>query len=210
MKKVLAFLILGALLCSTAFAATIQMQHDLDLNNLTDRTMQVGFTIDQVTDSDITVTAYEDVIYDPVAIAQLQVGDTLETADGDITVESIETDDYGSIHINGGQDIDGGVTLFTMDNVNGYMQADFEYTAIADRGEVTIPFADQVTVNVYKMNDDLSVAGEGYDTVTIAAGDVRAEILEIAEKLGDDFYPYQTTLRIENGAAVEITVDYMA
>ena len=209
MKKVLAFIMVGALLCSTAFAATIHMQHDLDLNDLTDCTIKVGFTIDDVTDSDIRVTAYEDANYDLVDIEQLQVGDTLETADGDIIVESIETDDFGSKHINGGQDIDGGVTLFTMDNVNGYMQSDFEYIAIAERGDVTIPFADQVTINVYKMNDDLSIAGEGYDAVTTAAGGVRSEILEIAERLGDDFYPYQTTLRIESGAVVEITVDYM-
>ena len=121
----------------------------------------------------------------------------------------ISTHPNGAIDVNGGQYEEGGATLIPDADTNGYLQTDFEYTAIAERGTAVIPLADQVTLNVFQMDDDFNVAEEGYDTETVPAEGVHAALARTCELTGDDFYPYQTTIRIENGAAVEITIDYM-
>lgn len=211
MKKsfaIIALIVIMAI-CTTAFAADVRMAHAIDPAQLTDCTVRAGFNIANVTDQSITVNIFEEVVYDIVDISNLQVGDTLETADGDITVTTIETDENGAIDVNGGQYEEGGATLCPDADTNGYLQTDFEYTAIAERGTAVIPLADQVILNVFQMDDDFNVAEEGYDTETVSAGEVRAVLARTCELTGDDFYPYQTTIRIENGAAVEITVDYM-
>ncbi len=211
MKKlsVIISLVLTLMLCATAFAATVQMQSSIDVNDLQDCTIPVSFNVNDITDADIPVTVYEHVIYDLVDVNQMQVGDTIDTSWGEIEVQSIETNDLGEIEINGGMYVDGGVTLYADEETNGFMERDFEYAAVAECGAASVAFADQVTVNCYKIAEDLGIAGEGYDTVTVAPADVKAEIAKIAEKLGDDFDCYQTTARIEGGKLVEITIDFM-
>lgn len=210
MKKftVIISLVLALLLCATAFAADIKMESGIDMNDLRDCTVRANFNVKDITDKDITMTVREEVCYDIVDINEMKVGDTIETDDGVVEVKSIDRDEDGQILINGGQD-KGGVTLFSEEDTNGFMQRDYEYPAFVNRGTVTVPFADQVTVNVYKMTEDLSIAGEGYDTVTVPAAGVKAEMEKIAAKLGEDFCAEQTRLDIGAGVIVEITVDYM-
>lgn len=212
MKKSFAIIALTVIMaiCTTAFAADIRMAHTVDPTQLTDCTIRAGFNIANVTDQSIIANVFEEVVYDIVDIGNLQVGDTLETADGEITVNSIETDENGAIDVNGGQYEEGGATLIPDADTNGYLQTDFEYTAIAERGTAVIPLADQVTLNVFQMDDDFNVAEEGYDTEIVSAADVQSTLARTCELTGDDFYPYQTTIRIENGAVVEITIDYMS
>ena len=104
MKHVLSsLLILALLLCTPAYAETCRIQRGVDMeNNLTDCTLYVGFTLDDVSDTTVSAMVYDDVSYDLVDVHNLAVGDTLETAQGDITVASKEQDESGYIQINGG------------------------------------------------------------------------------------------------------------
>ena len=205
MKHVLSsLLILALLLCTPAYAETCRIQRGVDMeNNLTDCTLYVGFTLDDVSDTTVSAMVYDDVSYDLVDVHNLAVGDTLETAQGDITVASKEQDESGYIQINGGEEA-GGVTLFPADEDNCYHAMAFDLAEKLLVGQAQLTLADQVTISIYKHDDSLAPAGEGYDAVTVAAADVASQLALFT----DEYTPYQTRVTVENGVLTELTVDY--
>ncbi|MDO4853638.1 MAG: hypothetical protein Q4A88_09520 [Clostridia bacterium] len=205
MKRILTLtLVLTMLLCTTAFAETYKIQHGVDMEiGLTDGTLYVGFAVTDVSDIGIIATIYDEVSYDLVDVHNLDVGDTLETADGDIEVTSKETDEYGDILINGGEEA-GGVTLLAADEDNCYHAMTCELVEKMAMGQAQLTLADQVTISIYKHDDSLAPVGEGYDAVTVAAADVAGQLALFA----DEYTPYQTRATVENGVLTEITVDY--
>ncbi len=88
-------------------------------SDMTDCMLYVGFAVEDVSGAEIFATIYDEVSYDLADVNHLSVGDTLETADGDIEVVSGETDEYGCVLINGGAE-EGGVTLLAADEDNCY------------------------------------------------------------------------------------------
>lgn len=210
MKKTIAILLIAALmlLCTGAWAATINMQTTVDVNELEDCELFAAFALSDVGETELSFIAYETVIYDIVDIATMKVGDIIQTSMGEIEVKSIESNEYGELLINA-QDPDSAVTLYTQPDTNGYIQSDFEYDALVARGSASVAFADSVTINCYKMAEDLGIADEGYDSVSVAPAEVKAELSKIAEKLGEIFSSYSTSVCIENGKLTEITIDYM-
>lgn len=205
MKRILTLtLVLAMLLCAAAFAETCKIQHSVDMeSDLTDAMLYVGFAVADVSDTDIIATIYDAVSYDLVDVHNLAVGDTLETVDGDIEVVSKETDEYGYILINGGDD-EGGVRLLAADEDNCYHAMTFDLVEKMVMGQAQLTLADDVTISIYKHDAALTPTEEGYDSVTVAAADVAAQLAEFS----DEYTPYQTRAIVENGVVSEIIVDY--
>ena len=209
MKRILTLtLVLAMLLCAAAFAETYKIQHGVDMESgLTDGTLYVGFAVTDVSDTEIIATIYDEVSYDLVDVHNLAVGDTLETANGDIEVVSKETDEYGYILINGGEENDG-VTLLAADEDNCYHAMIYELVEKMAMGQAALPLADEVTISFYKHDEFLTPTEEGYDSVTVAAADVAGQLTEFSEEFSPELTPYQTRAVMENGVLTEITVDY--
>ena len=70
--------------------------------------------------------------------------------------------------------------------------------------QATLTLADEVTISIYKHDEDLSPTEEGYDSVTVAAADAGGRLAEFS----DEYTPYQTRAIVENGVLTEIIVDY--
>ena len=205
MKRILALtFVFAMLLCAAAFAENCKIQRGVDMeSDLNDCALYVGFAAADVSDTGIFVTIYDEVSYDLVDVNHLTVGDTLETADGDIEVVSKETDEHGYILINGGEE-EGGVTLLAADEDNCYHAMAFDLVKKMTMRQATLTLADEVTISIYKHDEDLSPTEEGYDSVTVAAADAGGRQAEFS----DEYTPYQTRAIVENGVLTEIIVDY--
>ena len=209
MKRILTLVLaLAMLFCVAASAETYSIQHsNIMETGLDDGTFYVGFALDDVTDTDITASIYEEVSYDLVDVHYMQVGDTLETADGEIEITSKEEDEAGNILINGGED-EGGVTLKSFDEDNGYhsMVGDLIERMLVGQAQLTL--ADEVTISIFKHDEAWSPL-DGYDVVTVAAADVAATLKDSLSGLGEELTPYQATALVESGVVTEITVNYV-
>lgn len=210
MKRILTLsLVLVMLLCATASAETCKIQHSVDMaSDMTDCTLYVGFAVEDVSDTEIFVTIYDEVSYDLVDVNHLSIGDTLETVDGDIEVVSRETDEYGYILINGGAE-EGGVTLLAADEDDCYHAMSYELVEKMAMGQANLTMADEVTVSIYKHDEFLSPTEDGYNSVTVAAADVAGQLMEFSEEYAPEFTPYQTRAVVENGFLIELIVDYV-
>ncbi len=206
MKRIGALtLALALLLCAAASAETYKIQRGLTMEDgLIDGILDVGFTVEDVSATDIFVSVYDEVSYDLVDVHNMTVGDTLETANGDIVITSKETDEYGYILINGG-DEDGGVMLLAADEDNCYHAMDYELVERMLVGQAQLTLAEQVTIRIYKHDESLSPIGDGYDSVTVSAAEVAGQLAQFAE----EYTPYETRAVVENGVLTEIIVDYV-
>lgn len=212
MKKLIAIcLTVVMLFCAAALAAnTIKPEYSVNMAEpLKDCMLKIGFNIKDVNDKEIIAMVYDDVLYDIVDVHEMKLGDTLVLGNGEIVIESIAQKDYG-IEINGGDEVEGGVLLKPVEESTYYCEMAHETPNMIVLGQAQLTFADNVTVNVYKMNEDLSIAGEGYDTVTVPAAGVKAELEKIAAKLGEEFSPHQASVLLNSeGKLDEITIDYV-
>lgn len=229
MKKTIAIVMAAVmLLCTSALAANVSIVHSVNMEDLDNCTLHVGFDTDLITDIDMVAQIYDPVAYDIADVSQLQVGDVIETEDGDVTVETIEIDETGDILINNNdteideaeidENADGdeccapdnSVTLFASDTDNCYYKRDYETVSFMMMGEAQLMFADEVEINVYKMDESLAITDEGYDTVKLPAADVKEAMVELGKKFYDShFSPYQATVVMENGLLTTLTIDYM-
>ena len=177
-------------------------------SDMTDCMLYVGFAVEDVSGAEIFATIYDEVFYDLADVNHLSVGDTLETADGDIEVVSGETDEYGCVLINGGAE-EGGVTLFAADEDNCYRAMSCDLVEKMAMGQAALTMADEATVSIYRHDEFLSPAGEGYDSVAVAAADVAGQLAEFSEESASEFTPCKTGAVVENGVLIEIIVDYV-
>lgn len=209
MKRVLTLVLaLATLLCAVASAETYKIQRSSVMeSDLTDGYFYVGFSLDAVSATDITADIYEEVCYDLVDVHNMAVGDTIETADGDVEITSKEEDEAGYILINGGED-QGGVTLKGFDEDNCYHSMVYDLIEKMYLGQAQLTLADNVTINIFKHDEAWSPL-EGYDTVTVAAADVAATLKDSLNGLTEELTPYEAKVQLEDGLLTEITVDYV-
>ena len=170
----------------------------VDLDNLKDCTVAVSLEAGDIFRNDdgaiqlrVTVYSYWD-RYDPVDIAGLKVGDELVIEGNTISVHSLE-EDKGDIRINGGYEQDG-YTLRTDDDGVYYAVSSNDMHLWKPVGTTVLPVADSF---VYFDRADLSGAEMAYSAEDFLAG-----------ALDHSFSPQNTALRLENGAAVELTRFY--
>ena len=161
MKKLIAMLTaLMIMVCSAAMAETIAPQ--FTEVNTTEATYSVGFNRDDIKDGVMNnVTIYTEDVYDIAEVSKMAVGDTFEAAGKTITVETMETDEYGHININGGYDTKEGYTLRPQDEDegNGWTTLlDDDFCTYTDRGVFNLELAENVTFTDYRdMTDRKSV-----------------------------------------------------
>jgi len=209
MKKLIAMLTaLMIMVCSAAMAETIAPQ--FTGVNTTEATYSVGFNRDDIKDGVMNnVTIYTEDVYDIAEVSKMAVGDTFEAAGKTITVETMETDEYGHININGGYDTKEGYTLRPQDEDegNGWTTLlDDDFCTYTDRGVFNLELAENVTFTDYRdMTASAIFNGEEAPSFT----GIEAVTKAIAESKDDSFYANNAEIRIEGGKVVEITRRYV-
>lgn len=172
---------------------------DTTMENLTDAILSVSLEEGNayVDDSgrmqmDLKIYTYDQ--YDMVDIAALKVGDTIVRHSGEVEVISIERNETGTIHINGGLD-NGGFNLVTDDCGTFYEMGFNDTKSWYQVGEATIR---------------VSADFEGFDRADPDLGEViiyPGDFL-IGAVTNYDFTPYNTTIRVENGQIIGMTRVY--
>lgn len=167
----------------------------IELNKMDGYTVRASFTTDDFNwrGGNLSFTAYDDILYDSADIANIKVGDTLVTDNGETVIETIEKQDSGYIFINSDKDDiciapnEGGTYyLAHMDDIHGVVEV----------GTAEVPLADDV-----KFTDCTSEPGE---VVEVPSDDIKIYLDEL-EDFRATFYYADTTLRVEGGQIVEIT-----
>lgn len=206
MKKIsVIFTALFLLLAGCASAQTDPAQKisplpDATMENLTDAILSVSLAegdayVDETGKMQMDLKIYSYDCYDMVDISNLKVGDTLVKHSGKVQVTSIEQNDAGTVHINGGLD-NGGFDLVTDDCGVFYEMGYNDHKNWYQVGEATI----RVSAD-FKGSD---CADPELGEVVIYPGDFLVDAVT-----NYDFTPYNTTIRIEGGQIVEMNRRYI-
>ena len=206
MNKMIVIIMILALAFSTcAFAAEIQPATDVNMEeNFGDRILHVGFKPDALTEDKLVADIYEQQIYDIVDVNQLAVGDTITYLGEEVTVEAIADTEVGK-EINGGVE-EGGITLLTEDDANGFIAYGMDNPVYLMLGCAEFTFADEVTVHHWIQNEDGSVDPEALTTDTIAGNEVKDFF---AEDNAEIFVPAQVRIHVVDYVIDEIFIDYI-
>ncbi len=200
MKKMLCALVaLMLMVCSFAMAETAAPEFtELDTAN---GTYAVAFNRDDLKDGVLgNVQIYTEDIYDIVDVSKMAVGDTFEAEGKTITVETIERDEFGHINLNGGMDAEGGYTLTSEDDTNGWTTLIWDdFCTYTERAKMDLTLAENVT-----LNDSWDIDGEA-----VTATGIEAVTQAIMESANDSFYEHNTELVIEDGKVTEINRHYV-
>ena len=179
----------------TGTTQTVAPLQENALENTTDAILAVSLQegdayVDDNGQMQMKLTVYTYDKYDMVAIANLQIGDTIVTHAGAVEVTSKEKNAAGMISINGGQE-EGGMDLISDDDGVYYEVGFNDVKSWYEVGTVTIPVSAEF---VGLDNSDLD-QGE----VTIYPGDfLNGTVADY------NFTPYNTTVRVEDGKIVEL------
>ena len=147
-----------------------------------------------------TFASYTEDIYDIVDVSKMAVGDTFEAEGKTVTIESMETDEFGHININGGYDAENGYTLTTEDDSNGWTTLlDDDFCTYTERGAANLELAENVT---FTDSSDIEAFNNGSDPLAVTG--IEAVTKAIMESANDSFYEHNTTIVIEGGKVTEI------
>ena len=205
MKKMICTLLaLALMLCSFAMAEAIVPQFGFDPN---EGTYPAAFDRAKVKDGSLyDVKLYTEDIYDIVDVSKMAVGDTFEAEGNTITIESIDKDEFGNIKINGGFEEDGGYTLTTEEDTNGWITTGYnDFGTYTERGTVSLELAENVTFTDGYFLD--AAALEAGQKPLIVTG-IEAVAKAIMDSENDSFNELNTELVIENGKVVDIARCY--
>ena len=180
-------------------ARTISPLPDTTMENLTDAILSVSLEeghayVDDNGRMQMDLKIYSYDRYDMVDIAALKVGDTLVRHSGEVEVTSIDRNETGTVHINGGLD-NGGFDLVTDDCGTFYEMGFSDTKSWYQVGEATI-----------RVSADFM----GFDRADLELGEViiyPGDFL-IGAVTNYDFTPYNTTIRVEAGQIVEMNRVY--
>ena len=208
MKKMIAIAMAAAMAVGAVCAVAEEVSPKYSINmedeqTLMNGTLSIGAAEDDVTEKDIWAGIYDEIRYDAAEIDALKVGDLIDCQQ-QYTITSVEKDDSGCVDINGGFDNDG-LTLYPEDD-GTYTPREWDDLPYYEMmGQAQLQFADQVTVNHYKENEDGGLE-EGMDTQTVDAAQVKGLIFgEYSHELD----PAAVTVTLENGLITEVTVNYI-
>ena len=205
MKKMICTLLaLALMLCSFAMAEAVAPQFAFDPN---EGTYPAAFDRAEVKDGNLyNVKLYTEDIYDIVDVSKMAVGDTFEAEGNTITIESIDKDELGNIKINGGFEEDGGYTLTTEEDTNGWMTTGYnDFGTYTERGTCNLVLAENVTFTDGYFLD--AAALEAGQKPLIITG-IEAVTKAIMESENNSFNEHNTELVIENGKVVDIARCY--
>ena len=167
----------------------------IDLNNLQDCTLAVSMESGSITASDdtfkIKVKVYDYELFDMVDVSMLEVGSILEINQEKVEITSIETNDFGTVILNGGLDA-GSYELFTNENGVYYSIGYSDLKTYFELGEVELTLSPEF---VYTDSSDLDAGAKEYT----------AEELIDLEYTGT---PHNTSLIVENGVVTSMKKVY--
>lgn len=173
---------------------------DTAMENLSDAILSVSLEegdayVDDNGQMQMALKIYSYDKYDMVDIARLKVGDTLVRHSGDVEILSLEQDEHGALHINGGLE-KGGLELAT-DDCGIFFETGFDdVKSWYEVGEAELP---------------VSADFLGSDKADIEQPEL---ILYPGDFLNGtvtnyNFTPYNTTVRVEGGKIVELIRVYI-
>lgn len=175
----------------------------IDLNDLKDCTLAVsvenGAISSDETDAEkwkMNVTVYDQELYDLIDISALAVGNNIEIGGDLVQVASIETNELGTVIINGGLDV-GGYELVTNEDGVYYSIGYSDVKNYDVIGDVELSLS---SAFVYKDESDLDAGVKEY---TIS------ELMENTEAVEYGGTPHNTTIVIEDGMVTSMTKVYM-
>lgn len=205
MKKILA-LTLTALLCLTGIAALAEQAApaddgvvkpipvQIDLNNIPDGEYPAEFDPEDLEDGELFLTILSVDHYADADIKGLAVGDQILIDGETLTINSVGTDEYGDVQINGGLVEDGyDLTMYDGDDVWTVSGLD-DYPTWTALGETTLPLDDAVSLIDGYNGDDHPITADGLEAVTKA--------IEASEDVYFD--EYSTKVTVKSGKIVLI------
>ena len=202
MKRILcAALVLMLAVCGVALAENLAPM--FESLNTTDASHPVSFKRENLKDGVLNdVEIYSMDLYDPAAVEKLAVGDTFTGEGREVTVETLETDEFGQIVINGGYLEDNGFTLTKLDEEYGdgwRTTTDDDFATYTLRDTLSLTLDENVTFEDTWDIDGEPVNATGIEAVTNA----------IMTSENDRFHELSTELRLEDGKVVEIIRSYV-
>ena len=153
--------------------------------------------ITNVSDDSVTLQVYGYDSYEPDDLESLKAGDIIrahnEQTDEleDVTIDSIEQDEYGDYVINGGLE-EGGIDLIKDRGVFRTRSAD-DYPVYYLMGEVTLPLAEDVTL------EDSSADPQASAVESTGVADVARDIAD-----SDNWTCYNTTVFVQDGHVFDV------
>jgi hypothetical protein len=169
----------------------------LDINNLTECTVNVSFSKDSVIqeESKLYMKVYDYEVFDMVDISTLDIGDTIIIRDVEVKVNDLETLKSGLLFINGGIENDG-YDLWCDNGVyfeHGYNDVKSFYPI----GDIVLPLAENF---IYIDSSDLD------------KGDIELDKDNFLEIVSDKYYEFteiNTKAVISNGEIIKIVRNYV-
>lgn len=165
------------------------------VDNLQDCTIPASFSSDNFNwmGGNLTMTVYNQDLYDAVEISQMQVGDTI-VYDGNKMVINKMAEEHGGININGGLD-EGGCCLAGYEGGTYVARNWDDHATYSKLGDAVVSLADNfVIVDCGEFPD------EPYDTISTGQK-LYIDNLKDSKK---DFSPLNTRVTIEKGMITEI------
>lgn len=197
--KQMFFIAIAALMCSCSQKSEHKLIAPLpagiSVDNLQDCTVPAAFTSDDFRwmGGNLTMTIYNQDLYDAVEIAQMQVGDTI-LYNGEKVVVNSYVEANGGIDINGGLD-EGGCCLAGNEGGTYVARNWDDHATYTELGKAEVALAEDFIIVDCGMNPE-----DPSDTI-------RAAQKLYLENLGEgrkDFFQLNTRVTIENGMITEI------
>ena len=216
MKKFLAFLTAAVLaccvlsVCAAEESRLLEPYADTDMEALgQDYTVRATCLTDGTDEKGLDLMIFGKDLYSRADVLALRPGDRIFANGAETVVEKIDEVE-GGIDINGGYlENNDGVSLFALpddpDTLCSCMEDD--YISSTFLGEAYEPFAEQIRISVYSMDEEGNPLG-GYDETVLRPEEVRPFIQRMYEDSYIEFNYSVTTVTVQNGAITEIRVDY--
>ena len=175
----------------------IESEETIDALQHGDSSYKVSADITNVSDDSVTLTVYGYDAYEPDDLAGLKAGDVIRAHNEqtgeleDVTIDSIEQDEYGDYAINGGLE-NGGIDLLKDRGVFRTRSLD-DYPVYYKVGEVTLPFAEDVTL------EDSSASPTASVQQSTGKADVARDIAD-----SDNWTVYNTSVFVQDGQVFDI------
>lgn len=173
----------------------------MDLNEISDCTLAVSIengAIDarEADTAKMKVTVYDYEVFDLVDISKLEAGSIIELNQEPITIETIETNELGTVIINGGLDV-GGYELATNEDGVYYSIGYSDVKSYYEIGETELEISPDFT---YVDASDLETGEKEYTL---------SDLTESEETVNYEGTPHNTTILVENGIVTSMVKRYI-
>lgn len=171
------------------------MPSGIEMDNIQDCTVPAAFTLSDFDwmGGNLTITLYNQDLYDAVEVSQMQVGDTLIYESKPMVISKIEEDKNGIV-INGGLE-QGGCCLVGNEGGTYVAQVWDDHTTYSELGKAQLPLAEDFLIIDCGMNPD-----DPSDTIRTG----QKLYIESLKDGRDDFFQLNTRVTVEKGVITQV------